>query len=103
MLSGKSLSFRFASTTIVVIDKGSLNQWNCGMCMILLYKFQVFADMEELGVKPDEDTVKRVARAFETLDQDDKKNLVIQRYGCKWKYVHFKGERVKVRRYPLVD
>ncbi|XP_057544827.1 pentatricopeptide repeat-containing protein At4g18975, chloroplastic [Amaranthus tricolor] len=64
---------------------------------------EVFADMEELGVKPDEDTVKRVARAFETLDQDDKKNLVVQRYGCKWKYVHFKGERVKVRRYPLVD
>jgi len=62
--------------------------------------FQVFADMEELGVKPDEDTVRRVARAFEKLGQEDKKKLVLQRYGCKWKYIHFKGERVKVKREP---
>lgn len=59
--------------------------------------------MEELGVKPDEDTVKRVARAFEKLGQEDKKDLVIQKYGCKWKYIHFKGERVKVKRHPFVD
>lgn len=64
---------------------------------------EVFADMEELGVKPDEDTVKRVARAFERLGQEDKKNLVISRYGCKWKYIHFKGDRVRVRRDLLVD
>ncbi|XP_021723221.1 pentatricopeptide repeat-containing protein At4g18975, chloroplastic-like isoform X2 [Chenopodium quinoa] len=64
---------------------------------------EVFADMEELGVKPDEDTVRRVARTFERLGQEDKKNLVIKRYGCKWKYIHFKGERVKVRRDLLVD
>uniref|UniRef100_A0A803MVA5 Pentatricopeptide repeat-containing protein n=1 Tax=Chenopodium quinoa TaxID=63459 RepID=A0A803MVA5_CHEQI len=64
---------------------------------------EVLADMEELGVKPDEDTVRRVARTFERLGQEDKKNLVIKRYGCKWKYIHFKGERVKVRRDLLVD
>lgn len=58
---------------------------------------QVFADMEELSVRPDEDTVRRVARAFQELGQEDKKKLVLRKYGCKWKYIHFKGERVKVR------
>ncbi|KAH9627355.1 hypothetical protein KSS87_001194 [Heliosperma pusillum] len=61
---------------------------------------EVFADMEELGVRPDEDTVRRVGRAFEKLNQAEKKSLVLERYGCKWKYIHFKGERVKVRRDP---
>ncbi|KAL2931095.1 hypothetical protein RDABS01_036505 [Bienertia sinuspersici] len=64
---------------------------------------EVFGEMEELGVKPDEDTVRRVAQAFERLGEEDKKNLVIDKYGCRWKYMHFKGERVKVRRNPLVD
>ncbi|PHU26011.1 hypothetical protein BC332_04343 [Capsicum chinense] len=40
---------------------------------------QVFADMEELGVKPDEDTVRRVARAFQMLGQEDKQKLVLKR------------------------
>ncbi|XP_054777747.1 pentatricopeptide repeat-containing protein At4g18975, chloroplastic isoform X2 [Prosopis cineraria] len=58
---------------------------------------EVFADMEELRVKPDEDTVRRVARAFGELGQEEKKKLVIKRYGLKWKYIHFNGERVRVR------
>ncbi|KAK9678177.1 hypothetical protein RND81_11G193700 [Saponaria officinalis] len=64
---------------------------------------EVFADMEELGVRPDEDTVRRIARAFEKLDQVDKKDLVLEKYGCKWKYIHFKGERVKVRKDAVRD
>ncbi|OVA11648.1 hypothetical protein BVC80_8997g23 [Macleaya cordata] len=59
---------------------------------------EVFADMEELAVKPDEDTVRRVARAFLDLGQEDKQKLVLKKYQCKWKYLHFNGERVKVRR-----
>ncbi|KAK6932280.1 hypothetical protein RJ641_001904 [Dillenia turbinata] len=59
---------------------------------------QVFADMEELGVKPDEDTVRRVACAFQELGQEDKQHLVLKKYQSKWKYIHFKGERVRVRR-----
>ncbi|XP_010655604.1 pentatricopeptide repeat-containing protein At4g18975, chloroplastic isoform X2 [Vitis riparia] len=59
---------------------------------------EVFADMEELGVKPDEDTVRRVACAFQTLGQEDKQKLVLKKYQCKWKYIHFNGERVRVRR-----
>ncbi|KAJ6770048.1 hypothetical protein OIU79_020826 [Salix purpurea] len=59
---------------------------------------QVFADMEELGVRPDEDTVWRVARAFKKLGQEEKQELVLERYLCKWKYIHFNGERVRVKR-----
>lgn len=53
--------------------------------------------MEELRVKPDEDTVRRVARAFRALGEEEKRKLVIKRCGLKWKYVHFNGERVRVR------
>ncbi|KAL9233697.1 hypothetical protein vseg_008657 [Gypsophila vaccaria] len=64
---------------------------------------EVFADMEELGVRADEDTVRRIARAFEKLGQVDKKDLVLERYGCKWKYIHFNGERVRMRRDASCD
>jgi hypothetical protein len=53
--------------------------------------------MEELRVKPDEDTVRKVTSAFKKLGQEEKRELVIKRYGLKWKYVHFNGERVRVR------
>lgn len=58
---------------------------------------EVFADMEELNVKPDQDTVRRVARAFQKLGQEEKQMLVLKRHQSKWKYIHFKGERVRVR------
>ncbi|CAN5959103.1 unnamed protein product [Sphagnum jensenii] len=41
---------------------------------------QVFADMEELGVRPDMQTVYRVARTYETLGLLKRKELVIQKY-----------------------
>lgn len=59
---------------------------------------EVFADMEELHVRPDEDTVRRIASAFQRVGQDDKQKLVLKKYLSKWKYIHFKGERVRVRR-----
>ncbi|XP_015876689.1 pentatricopeptide repeat-containing protein At4g18975, chloroplastic isoform X2 [Ziziphus jujuba] len=59
---------------------------------------EVFADMEELGVRPDEDTVRRVAHAFRDLGQEEKRKLFLRKYQCKWKYIHFNGERVRVRR-----
>lgn len=54
--------------------------------------------MEELGVRPDEDTVRRIASAFQRVGQDEKQKLVLKKYLSKWKYIHFKGERVRVRR-----
>ncbi|GAV82232.1 hypothetical protein CFOL_v3_25684 [Cephalotus follicularis] len=59
---------------------------------------EVFADMEELVVRPDEDTVRRMAHAFQKLGLEEKRKLFLKRYQCKWKYIHFKGERVRVRR-----
>nr|CAD1819290.1 unnamed protein product [Ananas comosus var. bracteatus] len=58
----------------------------------------VFADMEELGVNPDEDTARRIGRAFAKLGQVDKQKLVLEKYLSKWKYIHFNGERVRVQR-----
>ncbi|TXG47754.1 hypothetical protein EZV62_027048 [Acer yangbiense] len=60
---------------------------------------EAFADMEELGVRPDEDTVRRIGRAFRKLGQEEKRKLFLKKYQCKWKYLHFNGERVRVRRY----
>ncbi|RZC46256.1 hypothetical protein C5167_039203 [Papaver somniferum] len=67
-------------------------------CKGKFWTLHVFADMEELGVKPDEDTVKRVARAFQELGQEENEKLFVNKYQCKWKYLHFNGERVKVKR-----
>ncbi|EAZ04241.1 hypothetical protein OsI_26386 [Oryza sativa Indica Group] len=58
----------------------------------------IYADMEELGVHPDEDTTRRIGRAFVTLGQEDKGKIVLEKYLKKYKYVHFNGERVRVRR-----
>nr|DAD39506.1 TPA_asm: hypothetical protein HUJ06_013829 [Nelumbo nucifera] len=59
---------------------------------------EVFADMEELGVRPDEDTIRKVRHAFQKLGQEDKVKLLLSKYRPKWKYLHFNGEQVRVRR-----
>ncbi|PPD67075.1 hypothetical protein GOBAR_DD36047 [Gossypium barbadense] len=56
-------------------------------------------NMEELCVRLDENTVKKVVRAFQELSQEDKQKLVLRRYMIKWKYIHFNGEQVRVKRY----
>lgn len=63
-----------------------------------LWETQVFADMEELGVRPDEDTIRRVTHAFKILGQEDEQKMVVKKYLSRWKYIHFKGERIRVRR-----
>lgn len=50
-------------------------------------------------MKPDEDTAKKVARAFQQVGEKEKQQLVLKKYLSEWKYIHFKGERVRVRRY----
>ncbi|TYI85995.1 hypothetical protein E1A91_D04G037000v1, partial [Gossypium mustelinum] len=60
---------------------------------------EVFPDMEESCVRLDENTVKKVVRAFQELGQEDKQKLVLRRYMIKWKYIHFNGEQVRVKRY----
>lgn len=41
---------------------------------------KVFADMEELGVRPDMQSVYRVARTYESLGLLKRKELVLQKY-----------------------
>ncbi|XP_062188762.1 pentatricopeptide repeat-containing protein At4g18975, chloroplastic-like [Phragmites australis] len=73
--------------------------------MILMYDIhhrpdkilEIYADKEELGVRPDEDT-RRIGRAFLTFGQEDKERFVHEKYLKKWKYIHFNGERVRVWR-----
>ncbi|KAK4769984.1 hypothetical protein SAY87_030516 [Trapa incisa] len=60
---------------------------------------EVFADMEELGVVPDEDTVRRVAHAFQQLGQEEKEKMVMKKYLSRYKFIHFKGQRVRVKRF----
>lgn len=48
-------------------------------------------------MKPDEDTVRKVTSALRKLGQEETRKLVITRHGLKWKYIHFNGERVRVR------
>uniref|UniRef100_A0A804QG24 Pentatricopeptide repeat-containing protein n=1 Tax=Zea mays TaxID=4577 RepID=A0A804QG24_MAIZE len=74
--------------------------------MILIYDIhqrpdkvlEIFADMEELGVRPDEDTARRIGKAFVASGQEEKEKHVLEKYLKKWKYIHFNGERVRVRR-----
>eukprot|EP01018_Ginkgo_biloba_P011340 Gb_19591 [translate_table: standard] len=58
---------------------------------------QVFADMEELGVKPDEGALKKIARAFLKMGYEDKHDEVLRKYRGKWEYLRFKGEQVRIR------
>ncbi|KAM0882684.1 hypothetical protein ACQ4PT_032134 [Festuca glaucescens] len=59
---------------------------------------EIYGDMEELGVHPDEDTTRRIGRAFAASGQEDKQKPVLEKYLKKWKYIHFNGERVRVKR-----
>ncbi|KAG7621014.1 Pentatricopeptide repeat [Arabidopsis suecica] len=64
---------------------------------------EVFADMEELKVSPDEDSARRVARAFRELNQEENRKLILRRYLSEYKYIYFNGERVRVKRYFSED
>lgn len=75
------------------VPEGIMSILLCSPC-----PFQIYADMEELGVRPDEDTTRRIGRAFDTSGQKDKQQVVLGKYLTKWKYIHFNGERVRVRR-----
>ncbi|XP_059063476.1 pentatricopeptide repeat-containing protein At4g18975, chloroplastic isoform X2 [Cryptomeria japonica] len=62
---------------------------------------EIFMDMEELDIRPDETTLKKVGYAFLRMGFKDKRNEVLMKYKPKWKYLHFNGEQVRVRREDL--
>ncbi|PKU60750.1 pentatricopeptide repeat-containing protein At4g21190 isoform X1 [Dendrobium catenatum] len=60
--------------------------------------FEVFADMEELGVRPDRSIVKMVGEVFQNLGMHDKYEKLHMKYPPpNWEYRYIKGKRVKIR------
>ncbi|KAL8193654.1 hypothetical protein R6Q57_026789 [Mikania cordata] len=60
--------------------------------------FEVFADMEELGVRPTVSIVNMVGDVFQKLGMLEKYQKLKNRYPPpKWEYRYIKGKRVKIR------
>ncbi|WOL18983.1 pentatricopeptide repeat-containing protein [Canna indica] len=58
--------------------------------------FEIFADMEELGVRPDQTIVNMLADVFEKLGMLDKCDKLKSKYPPPtWEYRYFKGRRVR--------
>ncbi|XP_068653326.1 pentatricopeptide repeat-containing protein At4g21190 [Aristolochia californica] len=58
--------------------------------------FEIFADMEELGVKPDNSVVKMVGDVFQKLGMDDKYEKLVKKYPPVT-YRYIRGRRVRLR------
>uniref|UniRef100_A0A1D1YFZ0 Pentatricopeptide repeat-containing protein At4g21190 n=1 Tax=Anthurium amnicola TaxID=1678845 RepID=A0A1D1YFZ0_9ARAE len=59
--------------------------------------FEVFADMEELGIRPDGKIVKMVGDVFQTLGMLDKYEKLTKKYPPPtWEYRYIKGKRVRI-------
>ncbi|KAJ0239409.1 Pentatricopeptide repeat-containing protein [Hirschfeldia incana] len=60
--------------------------------------FEVFADMEELGVKPNVAIVNMVGKVFLKLGMKDKYEKLMMKYPPpQWEFRYIKGRRVKVK------
>ncbi|GAA0157393.1 hypothetical protein LIER_14669 [Lithospermum erythrorhizon] len=65
--------------------------------------FEVFADMEELGIRPTMSIVTKVGDVFNKLGMLDKFQKLKKKYPPpKWEYRYIKGKRVKIRSRDLV-
>lgn len=62
---------------------------------------QIFADMEELGIRPNTSIVKMVGDVFQRLGMLDKYEKLQKKYPPPaWEYRYIKGKRVKIRTKP---
>ncbi|KAK4363025.1 hypothetical protein RND71_018266 [Anisodus tanguticus] len=60
--------------------------------------FEIFADMEELGIRPTVPVVTMVGNVFQKLGMLDKYQKLNKKYPPpKWEYRYIKGKRVKIR------
>ncbi|GLT63620.1 hypothetical protein SLA2020_361740 [Shorea laevis] len=60
--------------------------------------FEIFADMEELGVKPGVSIVKMVGNVFQKLGMLDEYDKLNKKYPpTKWEYQYIKGKRVRIQ------
>ncbi|XP_037439284.1 pentatricopeptide repeat-containing protein At4g21190-like [Triticum dicoccoides] len=63
--------------------------------------FEVFADMEELGVRPDTSIVRMLGDVFMKLEMLDKYEKLNRKYPPpKFEYRYIKGKRIRIRVYP---
>ncbi|KAM0854566.1 hypothetical protein ACQ4PT_050374 [Festuca glaucescens] len=63
--------------------------------------FEVFADMEELGVRPDRSIVRMLSVVFKKLDMLDKYEKLNRKYPPpKFEYRYIKGKRIRIAVYP---
>ncbi|XP_008799370.2 pentatricopeptide repeat-containing protein At4g21190 isoform X2 [Phoenix dactylifera] len=76
------------------------------MKMITLYynkgmhekMFEIFADMEELGIRPDGSIVRMLGDVFQKLGMLDKYDKLKKKYPPpRWEYRYIKGKRVRIR------
>ncbi|XP_027162871.1 pentatricopeptide repeat-containing protein At4g21190 [Coffea eugenioides] len=66
--------------------------------------FEVFADMEELGVTPTRSIVKMIGDVFQKLGMMDKCLKLNKKYPPpKWVYRYIKGKRVRIKATDLYD
>ncbi|KAJ4870483.1 Pentatricopeptide repeat-containing protein [Raphanus sativus] len=66
--------------------------------------FEVFADMEELGVKPNVAIVNMVGKVFLKLGMKDKYEKLVKKYPPpQWEFRYIKGRRVKVKAKQLSE
>jgi hypothetical protein len=69
--------------------------------MYPLQLIQVFADMEELGVRPDRSIVRMLSVVFKKLDMLDKYEKLNRKYPPpKFEYRYIKGKRIRIAVYP---
>ncbi|KAH7687331.1 Tetratricopeptide-like helical domain-containing protein [Dioscorea alata] len=65
--------------------------------------FEVFADMEELGVSPDKRVVDLMGNTFQKLGMLDKYEKLHEKYPPpKWEYRYIKGKRVRIKMKNLI-
>uniref|UniRef100_A0ACD6A0C7 Uncharacterized protein n=2 Tax=Avena sativa TaxID=4498 RepID=A0ACD6A0C7_AVESA len=63
--------------------------------------FEVFADMEELGVRPDRSIVRMLSAVFKKLDMLEKYEKLNRKYPPpKFEYRYMKGKRIRIKVYP---
>ncbi|KAH7387393.1 hypothetical protein KP509_16G020800 [Ceratopteris richardii] len=61
---------------------------------------KLFQRMEDLRIRPDGDTLKVVKVAYKQIGQPEMQQSLNAKYHPAWKYLKYKGERVKVRLRP---
>ncbi|XP_022764388.1 pentatricopeptide repeat-containing protein At4g21190-like [Durio zibethinus] len=94
-LWAKLFSDNLESTPRIFFDKIISIYYHKGMHEKM---FEVFADMEELGVKPSISVVSMVGNVFQQLGMLDKYDKLKKKYPPpKWEYRYIKGKRVKIQ------